>query len=100
MNGIKIAALRSGLTPHVIRMWEKRYLAVEPDRTPTNRRVYSDHSIQRLVHLADLTRNGHSIGNIANLPDKELLDLHADTGGLNICREIHARIAWSCRNVD
>jgi len=49
---------------------------VEPDRTPTNRRLYSDHSIQRLVHLADLTRNGHSIGNIANLADKELSELH------------------------
>lgn len=76
MNGIKIAALKSGLTPHVIRIWEKRYSAVVPDRTPTNRRLYSDESIQRLVHLADLTRNGHSIGNIANLSDEKVSELH------------------------
>jgi methanogenic corrinoid protein MtbC1 len=76
MYGIKIATLRSGLTPHVIRMWEKRYEAVETHRSTTNRRLYTDQSIQRLVHLAELTRNGHSIGNIANLPDKELSELH------------------------
>lgn len=76
MHGIKIATLRSGLTSHVIRMWEKRYGAVQPERTETNRRQYSDENIQRLVRLADLTKNGHAISNIANLSDKELSDLH------------------------
>ena len=76
MHGIKIATLRSGLTPHVIRMWEKRYEAVETARSATNRRLYSEESIHRLVQLAELTRNGHSIGTIANLSDIELTDLY------------------------
>lgn len=75
MNGIKIATLRSGLSSHVIRMWEKRYNAITPDRTETNRRVYSDASLERLVLLADLTRAGHSIGQIAHLTDAELSSL-------------------------
>ncbi len=76
MHGIKIATLKSGLTSHVIRMWEKRYGAVEPERTETNRRLYSDESIQRLIYLADLTKSGHSIGHIANLSDEKLSELH------------------------
>ncbi len=76
MHGIKIATLKSGLTSHVIRMWEKRYGAVEPERTETNRRLYSDENIQRLVYLADLTKSGHSIGHIANLPDEKLAEFH------------------------
>ncbi|MBT5927694.1 MAG: MerR family transcriptional regulator [Verrucomicrobia bacterium] len=45
-HSINIAAKRSGLTPHVIRVWEKRYDAVTPIRTGTNRRQYSDEDIQ------------------------------------------------------
>ncbi|MGJ8673591.1 MerR family transcriptional regulator [Rubritalea sp.] len=76
MHGIKIATLKSGLTSHAIRMWENRYGAVKPERSSTNRRLYSDQSIQRLIYLADLTKNGHSIGQIANLSDDELSKLH------------------------
>lgn len=75
MHGIKIATLKSGLSAHVIRMWEKRYAAVTPERTDTNRRLYDDLCIQRLIYLAKLTQNGHSIGQIANLPDQELASL-------------------------
>jgi DNA-binding transcriptional MerR regulator/methylmalonyl-CoA mutase cobalamin-binding subunit len=72
---IKIAARRTGLTPHVIRVWEKRYRAVLPTRTPTNRRLYSDADIERLTLLHRATRAGHSIGQIAQLPKERLLAL-------------------------
>ena len=48
LHGIKIVARRTGLSAHVIRIWEKRYGAVEPDRTDTNRRLYSEEQIERL----------------------------------------------------
>ena len=41
-HSIQSVARRTGLTPHVIRIWEKRYAAVQPSRTETNRRLYSD----------------------------------------------------------
>lgn len=72
---IKIASRRSGLTPHVIRVWEKRYRAVEPSRTPTNRRLYTDADIERLRLLHEAISSGHSIGQIANLPADALTSL-------------------------
>jgi MerR family transcriptional regulator, light-induced transcriptional regulator len=69
---IKIAALRSGLTPHLIRAWEKRYEAVRPDRSDTHRRLYSEEAIERLTLLGRVTRAGHSIGHVATCSDEQL----------------------------
>lgn len=69
---IHLAAKRSGLTPHVIRAWERRYGAVSPDRTDSNRRLYSDEEIDRLRLLAALTQTGHRIGDIARLSTEAL----------------------------
>jgi len=72
---MKIVVQRSGLSPHVIRVWEKRYDAVEPNRSETNRRLYSDDDISRLTLLRALTGSGHSIGQIASLTTLQLKDL-------------------------
>jgi MerR family transcriptional regulator, light-induced transcriptional regulator len=72
---IKAAARRSGLTPHVIRVWERRYKAVEPARTGTNRRLYSDHEVERLTLLRHAIAAGHRIGNIAQVPNEQLRKL-------------------------
>lgn len=77
-HSIKIAAQKSGLSQHVIRVWEKRYDAVSPDRTDTNRRRYSDAEIERLSLLHAATRAGHSIGNVARLPTEQLRKLVGD----------------------
>jgi len=76
---IKIAAQRSGLTAHVIRIWEKRYEAVTPQRTASGRRLYSPAQIERLKSLSCLTQAGHSIGHIANLSDEQLQDMASET---------------------
>jgi len=77
-HSIKFAARKSGLTPHVIRIWEKRYEAVSPNRTDTNRRLYSEAEIERLSLLRAATHSGHSIGNIARLPIEKLRELVGD----------------------
>lgn len=71
-HSIRIASARSGLSSHVIRIWEKRYGAVQPKRTGTNRRLYSDGEIERLTLLRLAIASGHSIGNIAMLSLAEL----------------------------
>lgn len=76
-HSIKVAARLCGLTTHVIRVWEKRYDAVSPNRTDTNRRLYSEEEIERLTLLRVATQAGHSIGNIARLPTKKLRELVA-----------------------
>lgn len=74
-QAIKAVAQRTGLSAHVIRLWEKRYGAVIPERTNTNRRLYSDEQIERISRLRDITQNGHSIGNVAKLPTEKLREL-------------------------
>ena len=69
---MKAVALRTGLTSHTVRVWERRYQAVQPERSGTRRRLYREEEVARLQMLAALTAAGHSIGNIARLPDGQL----------------------------
>ncbi|MHC4943789.1 MAG: MerR family transcriptional regulator [Planctomycetota bacterium] len=72
---MKAAAMKTRLSPHVIRVWERRYEAVKPERTPTNRRLYSEEDIERLMLLRKATMAGHSIGQVARLSLKALREL-------------------------
>ena len=74
-HSIKAVAQQTGLSTHVIRVWEKRYGAVRPVRTSSNRRVYSSIEVQRLDLLRRATELGHSIGNIARLSPESLAQL-------------------------
>jgi MerR family transcriptional regulator, light-induced transcriptional regulator len=74
-HSIRTAARLAGLNPHVIRVWERRYGAVEPARTGTNRRFYSSLEVERLRLLRQAIATGHRIGNIARLPTEQLRQL-------------------------
>lgn len=74
---IQVAASRSGLSAHVIRVWERRYRAVEPERDEGGRRFYSEEEIERLQLLREATEAGHAIGTIARLDRDRLVDLIA-----------------------
>jgi DNA-binding transcriptional MerR regulator/methylmalonyl-CoA mutase cobalamin-binding subunit len=78
-QAIKLVARRTGLSAHVIRIWEKRYGAVAPERTGTNRRLYSEEHVERLSLLRNLTQSGHSIGQVAKLPTEKLRQLTANS---------------------
>ncbi len=69
---IQAVAERTGLTPHVIRAWERRYRAIEPERSSGKHRLYSEAEIERLAMLSYAVRHGHSIGKIATLSTGEL----------------------------
>lgn len=62
----------SGIKAHTIRIWEKRYGIVQPARTDTNRRIYSDHELRKLINIAFLNRNGFKISRIASMSLKEI----------------------------
>ncbi len=57
----------TGLSPHVLRVWEKRYRVVEPDRGANQRRLYDEADIHKLSLLKSLVDRGHAIGSIADL---------------------------------
>ena len=72
---MKMVAQRTGLSAHVLRVWERRYEAVTPDRTGTNRRLYSEDEVRRLELMAALTRGGHSISQIAKQSTEALEEM-------------------------
>lgn len=72
---IIMASKLSGVPELSIRAWEGRYSAINPSRSQSNRRLYSDSDIEKLTALKKLTQSGHRIGNLANLSLKELNDL-------------------------
>lgn len=69
---MKLVVQKTGLSSHVLRVWERRYGAVRPDRTESNRRLYSGEELKRLELLARLTRAGHGIRQVATLSEEEL----------------------------
>lgn len=76
-HSMKLVTRRTGLSPHVIRVWERRYAAVTPVRTGSNRRRYTESEVERLELLGRLTSTGHSIGTIASLSTEQLRALAA-----------------------
>lgn len=69
---IRVVAERTGLTTDVLRAWEKRYGVVEPGRSETGQRLYTDADVERLLLLRRATEAGRPIGRIAELDPAEL----------------------------
>lgn len=81
IHPIQVVSRRTGLNVHLLRAWEKRYGAVAPLRTPARRRLYSEGDIERLLLLRRVTRGGHSIGQVARLPLRDLRSLLESDAG-------------------
>ncbi len=64
----------SGIKAHTIRIWEKRYNLIEPHRTKTNIRYYTDIELKKILNVAVLNKHGIKISNIAKLSDVEMKD--------------------------
>ena len=88
---MNVVTRRTGMTSHAIRVWEKRYHAVTPQRTDTNRRLYSDADIDRLRLLHAATQQGHTISGIASLSLEDLERLLQDAAELKPLPRLHAK---------
>jgi MerR family transcriptional regulator, light-induced transcriptional regulator len=64
--GIGAVAKLTGLSDHVIRVWERRYGAVVARRAANGRRMYDAADVEKLRLLKALTDRGVSIGQIAD----------------------------------
>ncbi|WP_303319055.1 MerR family transcriptional regulator [Flavivirga abyssicola] len=62
----------TGIKAHTIRIWEKRYDLLRPNRSDTNIRNYSLASFQKLLNISYLNNNGLKISKIANLKEEEI----------------------------
>lgn len=72
MYTIKTIATLTGLTAETLRAWERRYRTVVPKRDEGGRRIYSEQDLERLLLLAELTRDGHSIGKLSKMDNTQL----------------------------
>ncbi|MFP4366063.1 MAG: MerR family transcriptional regulator [Bacteroidales bacterium] len=62
----------SGIKAHTIRIWEKRYGIIMPERTDTNIRLYSDEDLKKLLNVSILNRYGLKISHLAKLSQDDL----------------------------
>lgn len=78
VHPISVVAARTGLSRDVLRVWERRYGAVDPIRTPGGQRRYSDAHVERFRLLAAAIGHGRTIGQVAQVGTEELKDLVAE----------------------
>jgi MerR family transcriptional regulator, light-induced transcriptional regulator len=62
----------TGIKAHTIRMWEKRYDAIQPGRTSTNIRYYKDCDLKRLLNISTLNKHGIKISHIIKMCQEEV----------------------------
>lgn len=76
---IAVVAERTGLSQHLLRVWERRYGAVIPARGTGGQRVYTDADLERLRLLKAATQGGRTISQVATLSTEALAALvHED----------------------
>lgn len=64
----------SGIKAHTIRIWEKRYSVIEPKRTNTNIRLYSDEDLKKIINVSLLNNYGIKISKISEMSDEEITE--------------------------
>jgi len=64
----------SGIKAHTIRIWEKRYKIIIPQRTVTNIRFYSDDDLKKIINVSLLNNHGIKISRIADMSLEEIND--------------------------
>ena len=65
----------SGIKAHTLRIWEKRYSLLEPQRTKTNIRRYSLDNLKKLLNVTLLYNHGFKISKISSLSKEKISDL-------------------------
>jgi DNA-binding transcriptional MerR regulator len=62
----------TGIKAHTLRIWERRYDFLTPERTPTNIRFYSDQQLKKLLNFGILVKNGYRVSKLGKLKDEEI----------------------------
>ena len=69
---IQMVSRVTGLGIHTLRIWERRYQAVIPKRSPSGHRQYNDKELEKLQLLSQIIALGGRIGEYAKLTTDEL----------------------------
>jgi DNA-binding transcriptional MerR regulator len=63
--GINVISNASGVMPHTIRTWEKRYQIFTPERSQGGQRIYSEVDLAKAKLIVALIEQGHTISSLA-----------------------------------
>lgn len=65
----------TGIKSHTLRIWERRYNFLKPNRTKTNIRYYSDSELRKLLNISILINNGYKVSKIDKMIEEEVHEL-------------------------
>ena len=82
---------RTGLSEHTLRVWERRYQVVAPERSRGRHRRYSEHDVRRLQLLRAAQRGGSSIAELAPLTDSQIIGLLHQAGNGSATTNLEAQ---------
>lgn len=91
---IGAVARLTGIAPDTLRVWERRYQAVQPIRTDGGIRLYGAEDVGRLCLIKRLIDKGDAIGHVARLPlallreRLEELPIGSVQRGQGVCRVV------------
>ena len=83
----------AGINEHTLRAWERRYGVVDPDRSLTNRRLYSEEDLDRVRLIVTLVERGHGISQVASLPVEKLRNLVSKIDSVNFEESVRDSLA-------
>jgi DNA-binding transcriptional MerR regulator/methylmalonyl-CoA mutase cobalamin-binding subunit len=75
---IKDIEILTGIKAHTIRIWEKRYGMLIPERTDTKIRTYTDADLSFLLNISLLNKRGVKISKIATMGTEAIHNMVAD----------------------
>ena len=77
MNLFSISELQqfSGIKAHTIRVWEKRYNALNPTRSEGNTRYYDNTQLRRLLNIVSLMESDYKVSELCCMTDEMLFKL-------------------------
>lgn len=78
----------TGVKTHTLRIWEKRYGLLRPQRTESNVRIYEDSDLQTLRLIQKLNNSGVRISRIAEMTTEEM---QAECSRLTVSHDIHEK---------
>jgi len=90
----------TGIKAHTIRVWEKRYGILNPERTDTQIRTYSDKELVSILNVALLNKSGLKISRIAEMSEKEVNQKVADLRGNYVVETSYEQLVMSLVELD
>src|SRR5690242_5492177 len=74
MNAFTIKDIEnlSGIKAHTIRIWEQRYSFLNPQRTNTNIRFYTNDELKTVLNISLLNKYGYKISHLDRMSSNEI----------------------------